>query len=80
MKALILAAGLGTRLKPITDTRPKALAETEGKTLLEHALCHLKSNGILEAIINVHHFPGMIIDFLKDHDNFGMEITISERV
>ena len=78
MKALILAAGLGTRLKPITDTIPKALFEVHGITLLEHALTHLKANRIREVIINVHHFPDMILDFLKAHDKFGLEIAISD--
>ncbi|MCK9424017.1 MAG: nucleotidyltransferase family protein [Bacteroidales bacterium] len=78
MKALILAAGFGTRLRPITDTRPKALVEVGGKTLLEHALTHLKVNGIREVIINVHHFPALIVEFLRDHDNFGLDISISD--
>jgi NDP-sugar pyrophosphorylase family protein len=78
MKALLLAAGLGTRLKPITDTMPKALVVTEGKTLLEHSILHLKANGIREVIINVHHFPGMIIEFLERNENFGLEIAISD--
>lgn len=78
MKALILAAGFGTRLKPITDSRPKALVEVGGKTLLEHALSHVKANGIRKVIINVHHFPALIIEFLRDHDYFGLDISISD--
>ncbi|MEI6682050.1 MAG: nucleotidyltransferase family protein [Bacteroidota bacterium] len=78
MKAMILAAGLGTRLKPFTDLHPKALFEVEGKTLLEHSLLHLKHAGIHEVIINVHHFAVQIIDFLRQHENFGLKITISD--
>ena len=78
MKAFIPAAGLGTRLRPLTNTLPKALVVTAGKTLLEHAICHLKLHGIRELIINVHHFPGMIAEFLAAHDNFGCSITISD--
>jgi len=78
MKALILAAGLGTRLKPVTDTIPKALLQSGGTTLLQHAIEHLKNNGIREIIINVHHFPGQIREFLNNHHNFGMEIAISD--
>lgn len=78
MKALILAAGLGTRLLPLTEKLPKALIEVKGKPLLEHALDHVKRNGIKEVIVNVHHFPGMILGFLKKHKNFGLEITISD--
>ncbi|MCK9205204.1 MAG: nucleotidyltransferase family protein [Bacteroidales bacterium] len=78
MKALILAAGLGTRLKPVTDKIPKALVVAEGKTLLQHALEHIRLYGIREVIVNVHHFPELIVDYLRDHDNFGLEITISD--
>jgi len=78
MKALILAAGLGTRLKPVTNHIPKALVESEGKTLLQHTIEHLKNNGIRQIIINVHHFPDQIIDFLNKHRNFGVEIAISD--
>lgn len=78
MKALILAAGLGTRLKPFTDIHPKALFRVEGKTLLEHALNHLKSAGVDEVIINVHHFAGQIIAFIQDHHDFGLKIAISD--
>jgi len=78
MKAMILAAGLGTRLKPFTDAHPKALYQSEGKTLLEHAIDHLKTAGITEVIINVHHFARQIIDFLNQHENFGLHIAISD--
>jgi NDP-sugar pyrophosphorylase family protein len=77
MKAMILAAGLGTRLRPLTDTRPKALVEIHGRTLLEIALARLRSFGVNEVIINVYHFADMVVDYLKSHNNFGMRIEIS---
>jgi NDP-sugar pyrophosphorylase family protein len=77
MKAMILAAGPGTRLRPLTDDRPKALVEIAGRTLLEIVLSRLRSFGIHEVIINVHHFADMILGYLKTHDNFGMRIEIS---
>ncbi len=77
MKAMILAAGLGSRLRPLTDTRPKALVEINGRTLLEITLSRLRSFGVSEVIINVHHFAGMVIDYLKSKNNFGMRIEIS---
>src|SRR5215472_14211094 len=77
MKAMILAAGLGTRLRPLTDNRPKALVEIDGRTLLEITLTRLRPFGINEVIINVHHFAGMVVDYLKSHSNFGMRIEIS---
>src|SRR5712692_7416233 len=77
MKAMILAAGLGTRLRPLTDNRPKALVELAGRTLLEITLSRLRTFGITEVIINVHHFSDMVIDYLKSHKKFGMRIEIS---
>jgi NDP-sugar pyrophosphorylase family protein len=77
MKAMILAAGLGTRLRPLTDDRPKALVEVAGRTLLEITLTRLKSFGVREAIINVHHFAEMVTDYLKANNNFGMRIELS---
>src|SRR6202165_317848 len=77
MRAMVLAAGLGTRLRPLTDTRPKALAEINGRTLLEITLTRLRAFGITEVIINVHHFADQVIDYLKSHKNFGMRIEIS---
>src|SRR6266581_2760845 len=77
MKAMILAAGLGTRLRPLTDTRPKALVEINGRTLLEITLSRLRAFGVTEVIINVHHFADMVIDYLKSNNNFGMRIEIS---
>jgi len=78
MKALIFAAGLGTRLKPITDSLPKALVPIAGKPLLEHIIIKLKEQGYDQIIVNVHHFPDMIIDFLKANDNFGIRIEVSD--
>ena len=77
MRAMILAAGLGTRLRPLTDTRPKALVEIAGRTLLEITLTRLRAFGITEVIINVHHFADLVIDYLKSNKNFGMRIEIS---
>src|SRR5690349_8797854 len=77
MKAMILAAGLGTRLRPLTDTRPKALVEINGRTLLEITLARLRSFGVNEVIINTHHFADMVADYVKSHNNFGMRIEIS---
>jgi NDP-sugar pyrophosphorylase family protein len=77
MKAMILAAGLGTRLRPLTDDRPKALVEIAGRTMLEITLSRLHTFGIREVIINVHHFADMIIAYLRSNDNFGMSIEVS---
>ncbi|HWX14919.1 MAG TPA: nucleotidyltransferase family protein [Methylocella sp.] len=77
MRAMVLAAGLGTRLRPLTDHRPKALVEVGGRTLLEIALARLASFGIGEVIVNVHHFADMIVDYLKANKNFGMRVEIS---
>ena len=78
MKALIFAAGLGTRLRPLTDTMPKALVPIAGHTLLEYQIRKLRDAGINDIIVNVHHFPDMIIDYLRDNDNFGCNIHISD--
>lgn len=77
MKAMVLAAGLGTRLRPLTNDRPKALVEVGGRTLLEITLARLRTFGVREVIINVHHFADKVISFLKAHDNFGMRIEVS---
>src|SRR5271157_2029137 len=77
MKAMILAAGLGTRLRPLTDDCPKALVEINGRTLLEIALSRLRSFGVREVIINVHHFAGVMVKYLRANDNFGMRIEVS---
>ena len=78
MKAMIFAAGLGTRLRPITDSIPKALVPVAGKTLLEHVIEKLSNEGFDELIINVHHHAEKIIDFLAEHHNFGLHIEISD--
>jgi len=77
MKAMVLAAGLGTRLRPLTEDRPKALVEVAGRTLLEITLTRLRTFEIREVIINVHHFADMVLDYLKANDNFGMRIEVS---
>lgn len=75
---MIFAAGLGTRLKPLTDTLPKALVPLAGKTLLQWQIEKLKAAGISDIVINIHHFPDMIIDYLREHDNFGCHISVSD--
>jgi NDP-sugar pyrophosphorylase family protein len=77
MKAMILAAGLGTRLRPLTDDRPKALVTVAGHTLLEIVLARLRSFGVREVIVNVHHFADEVVDYLQAQANFGMRIEIS---
>src|SRR6266478_1520164 len=77
MKAMVLAAGLGTRLRPLTNDRPKALVEVAGRTLLEITLSRLRTFGIREVILNVHHFADLVVAYLKAHDNFGMRIEVS---
>jgi mannose-1-phosphate guanylyltransferase len=74
---MVLAAGLGTRLHPLTADRPKALVEIDGRTLLEITLARLRAFGIRDVIINVHHFADMVVDYLKKNDNFGMRLEIS---
>ena len=78
MRAMIFAAGLGTRLKPLTDTLPKALVPLAGKTLLEWQIERLKAAGITDIVVNVHHFPDMIINYLRENDNFGCRIQVSD--
>ena len=77
MKAMIFAAGLGTRLKPITDTLPKALVPVGGEPLLYHVITKLKAAGYTELVINVHHFADQIREYLATHD-FGLPISISD--
>ena len=77
MKAMIFAAGLGTRLKPLTDTMPKALVPICGQPLLYHVIDKLVKAGYDHIVVNVHHFPDQIIDFLKAHD-FGVRIDVSD--
>lgn len=78
MKALIFAAGLGTRLKPLTDNRPKALVEVKGEPMLAHVLHKLARSGYTEVVINVHHFGELIIDYVARHPIEGMTIRISD--
>ena len=77
MRAMVLAAGLGTRLRPLTNDRPKALVEVAGKTLLEITLERLREFGIREVIVNAHHFADLLIKYLEVHDSFGMRIEVS---
>jgi NDP-sugar pyrophosphorylase family protein len=74
---MVLAAGLGTRLRPLTNDRPKALVEVAGRTLLEITLARLNEFGINDVIINVHHFADLVVEYLKSKSNFGMHIEIS---
>ncbi len=74
---MVLAAGLGTRLRPLTDHRPKALVEVAGRTMLEITLSRLRSFEIREVIINVHHFADQIVQYLKTNDDFGIRIEVS---
>jgi hypothetical protein len=78
MKAMIFAAGLGTRLKPFTDSHPKALAEVGGTPMLGLVIDKLRRAGVTEMVVNVHHFAGQIVDYIKANDNFGVTIYISD--
>ena len=75
---MIFAAGLGTRLKPLTDTMPKALVPLAGKTLLQWQIEKLKAAGITDIVVNVHHFPDQIIDYLRENNQFGCHIQVSD--
>jgi mannose-1-phosphate guanylyltransferase len=77
MKAMILAAGLGTRLRPLTDDRPKALVEVAGRTLLEIALLRLRSFGVRDVIVNVHHYADQMVEYLAANKSFGMNVEVS---
>jgi mannose-1-phosphate guanylyltransferase len=77
MKAMVLAAGLGTRLRPLTDNRPKALVEVAGRTLLEITLARLRAFDVREVIVNVHHFADQVVEYLRANHGFGMRIEIS---
>ncbi len=77
MKAMVLAAGLGIRLRPLTNDRPKALVEVAGRTLLEIVLSRLRSFGIREVIVNAHHFADQMVEYLKANGNFGMHVEVS---
>ncbi len=78
MKAMIFAAGLGTRLRPLTDHTPKALIPVAGKPMLEHVILRLKAAGFNELVINIHHLGEQITDFLHANQNFGLNIHISD--
>lgn len=78
MKAMILAAGLGTRLKPFTNSTPKALVPILGKPVIEHVILKLKKQGFNEVIINIHHFGDQIIDFIKSKNYFDIRIEFSD--
>ena len=78
MNALILAAGLGTRLAELTSDRPKALVQVAGSTMLEHQLRHLSAAGFDRFVINIHHFAPKVKAFLEAHGNFGLEIELSD--
>ena len=78
MQAMIFAAGLGTRLKPLTDTMPKALVSVGGEPLLRRVIHNLSVAGVDRIVVNVHHFAQQIIDYLKENDNFGLDIRISD--
>lgn len=78
MKAMIFAAGMGTRLKPLTDNTPKALLPVAGKPMLEHVILKLKNAGFDQIVINIHHLGEQILDFLAANNNFGVQIMISD--
>ena len=77
MKAMILAAGLGTRLRPLTDNKPKALVELGGRTLLRITLERLRCFGVSQVIVNVHHFADLVVNYLRANANFGLRIEVS---
>lgn len=77
-QAMIFAAGLGTRLKPLTDSMPKALVRVGGEPLLWHAIMKLKTSGYERVVVNVHHFAQQIVDYLQQNDNFDVDIRISD--
>ena len=78
MKAMILAAGIGSRLRPLTDSKPKALVEIQGVSLLEHTIRYLKFHGVDDIVINVHHFADQIIEFVEMNKAFGIRISFSD--
>lgn len=78
MKAMVFAAGIGSRLRPLTIKKPKALVEIDGRPMIEHVLLHLSNYGCRNIIINLHHFPGQVKKFLEENDNFGLNLTFSE--
>lgn len=78
MNALIFAAGLGTRLKPLTDTMPKAMVPVCGKPLIQHLIERLKTIGVTDVVVNVHHFADQIIDFVNTNNAFGVNVRFSD--
>ncbi len=78
MKAMIFAAGIGSRLRPFTLSHPKALARVAGVPMLERVIVKLRDAGISRMVVNVHHFSSQIVDFLRENDNFGVDITVSD--
>lgn len=77
-RAMIFAAGLGTRLRPLTDNMPKALVPVAGVPMLQRVILHLKAEGFTDITVNIHHFGQQIIDFLQANQNFGVGIHISD--
>lgn len=77
MKAMVLAAGLGTRLRPLTNDKPKALVEVAGRAMLEITLERLRGAGVREVIVNAHHFADQLVEYLRARENFGMRIEVS---
>ena len=75
---MIFAAGLGTRLRPLTDNMPKAMVPVDGTPMLQRVIENLKAHGFHDIIVNVHHFGEQIIDFLAQNNNFGLNITVSD--
>lgn len=78
MKGMIFAAGLGTRLRPLTDDKPKALVEVGGKPMLQRVIEKFKAAGVTDIVVNVHHFAEKIISFLDSNNNFGLSIHVSD--
>lgn len=78
MKALLFAAGLGTRLKPLTDSMPKAMVPVSGHPLIYHVIEKLKASGVDDIVVNVHHFASMIEDYVHGMDDFGIRVRFSD--
>ncbi len=78
MKVILLAAGLGTRLFPLTKNKPKALIEVQGKPLIQIQLEKFKQQGFSEVLVNIHHYGNQILEFLQKNNNFGLDIQISD--
>ena len=77
MKAMVFAAGIGSRLKELTHNTPKCLIKVGGKAMLEHVIDHLRAVGVTEVAINLHHFPEQIIRFVEERANFNLRVTFS---